>query len=93
MPDWNKPLPTIAGETKPFWDACRRGTLLIQQCGQCNQYQFLPQGHLLQLLVRRHQLGNRQRQGHSLDLHRDSPEWNPRFRPGGPLRAGPGGVG
>jgi len=44
MPDWNKPLPTIAGETKPFWDACRRGNLLIQRCGRCNEYQFYPRG-------------------------------------------------
>ncbi|PKB78072.1 MAG: hypothetical protein BZY88_19980 [SAR202 cluster bacterium Io17-Chloro-G9] len=44
MPDWNKPLPTVAGETKPFWDACRRGSLLIQKCDRCNEYQFYPRG-------------------------------------------------
>lgn len=44
MPDWNKPLPTISGETKPYWDMCRRGQLLIQMCGRCNEYQFYPRG-------------------------------------------------
>ena len=44
MPDWNKPLPTISGETKPYWDMCRRGQLLIQKCGRCNEYQFYPRG-------------------------------------------------
>jgi uncharacterized OB-fold protein len=44
MPDWNKPLPTVSGETKPFWDACRRGQLLIQKCDSCVEYQFYPRG-------------------------------------------------
>ena len=44
MPEWNKPLPTIAGETKPFWDSCRQGKLLLQRCDQCNEYQFYPRG-------------------------------------------------
>ena len=44
MAEWKKPLPTISGETKPFWDACRRGILLIQRCGQCQEYQFYPRG-------------------------------------------------
>ena len=42
MPEWTKPLPTISGETKPFWDNCRRGQLLIQKCDRCNEYQFYP---------------------------------------------------
>ena len=44
MPEWNKPLPTISGETKPFWDSCRLGNLVIQRCGECSQYQFYPRG-------------------------------------------------
>ena len=44
MPEWNKPLPTIAGETKPFWDSCRQGKLLLQRCDRCNEYQFYPRG-------------------------------------------------
>ena len=44
MADWNKPLPTVSGETKPYWDACRWGDLLIQRCDRCNEYQFYPRG-------------------------------------------------
>ena len=44
MPEWNKPLPTISGETKPYWDHCRRGELLIQKCDSCEEYQFYPRG-------------------------------------------------
>ena len=44
MPEWRKPLPTPSGETKPFWDSCRRGQLLVQRCGQCNEFQFYPRG-------------------------------------------------
>ena len=44
MPEWNKPLPTISGETKPYWDYCRRGQLLIQKCDSCEEYQFYPRG-------------------------------------------------
>ena len=44
MPEWNKPLPTIVGETKPFWDSCRQGKLLLQKCERCAEYQFYPRG-------------------------------------------------
>ena len=44
MPDWNKPLPTIVGETKPYWDACRQGRLLLQKCDKCSEFQFYPRG-------------------------------------------------
>jgi len=44
MPDWKKPLPTVAGETRPFWDCCRRGQLMIQRCDRCHEYQFYPRG-------------------------------------------------
>ena len=42
--EWEKPLPTVSGETRPFWDACRRGVLLIQRCPSCDRYQFYPRG-------------------------------------------------
>jgi uncharacterized OB-fold protein len=42
--EWKKPLPTVSGETRPFWDACRRGELLIQRCPSCDRYQFYPRG-------------------------------------------------
>ena len=41
---WNKPLPTVAGETKAFWDSCRRGQLVIQYCDECDEYQWYPRG-------------------------------------------------
>ena len=41
---WNKPLPTVAGETKAFWDSCRRGQLVIQYCEDCDEYQWYPRG-------------------------------------------------
>ena len=44
MPEWNKPLPTIVGETRPFWQMCRQGQLLIQRCDSCREYQFYPRG-------------------------------------------------
>ncbi len=42
--EWNKPLPTIVGETQPYWESCRRGQLLIQKCDRCQEYQFYPRG-------------------------------------------------
>lgn len=43
-PEWNKPLPTIVGETRPYWESCRRGQLVIQRCAACGEYQFYPRG-------------------------------------------------
>lgn len=43
-PEWNKPLPTIVGETRPYWEACRRRQLVIQRCARCGEYQFYPRG-------------------------------------------------
>ena len=44
MPEWNKPLPTVVGETKPYWDSCRMGRLVLQRCDRCREYQFYPRG-------------------------------------------------
>ena len=44
MAEWKKPLPTIVGETLPYWEACRRDELLIQRCNGCSLYQFYPRG-------------------------------------------------
>ncbi len=44
MAGWNKPLPTISGETKPYWDSCGQGQLVIQKCDSCGEYQFYPRG-------------------------------------------------
>ena len=44
MPDWKKPLPSITGETRRFWEACNKGELLIQRCNHCEEYQHYPRG-------------------------------------------------
>ena len=44
MPEWNKPLPTVVGETRAFWETCRRGQLLVQRCDDCQEYQWYPRG-------------------------------------------------
>jgi len=36
------PLPAIDADTQPFWDAARRGELLIQRCTECDKRQFYP---------------------------------------------------
>ncbi|MBI4338448.1 MAG: Zn-ribbon domain-containing OB-fold protein [Chloroflexi bacterium] len=41
---YKKLLPAISGETRPYWDACARGDLLVQRCGICGKYQFYPRG-------------------------------------------------
>jgi uncharacterized OB-fold protein len=44
MADWKRPLPTITGESMPYWEAARRGELLIQKCDDCGEYQWYPRG-------------------------------------------------
>lgn len=40
----SKPLPTESGETKPFWEACRRGQYLLQECRACGRAQAYYRG-------------------------------------------------
>ncbi len=35
-------LPPVTVETRAFWDACREGRLLLQQCSDCGHRQFYP---------------------------------------------------
>lgn len=42
MTEWKKLLPTPSPETRPFWEACRRGQLLLQRCRACGLHQFPP---------------------------------------------------
>ena len=37
-----KPLPRSTPESAPFWDACRRHALELQQCDACQQFWFPP---------------------------------------------------
>jgi uncharacterized OB-fold protein len=37
-----KPLPVLDSETRPFWEGCREGKLLLQSCTQCGTKRFPP---------------------------------------------------
>lgn len=32
MSDYDKPLPTLTDDNRPFWDSCRAGRLSLQRC-------------------------------------------------------------
>ena len=38
----DRPLPNPDAVSKPFWDGCARGELLIQRCPSCGNRQFYP---------------------------------------------------
>ena len=40
MSDYNKPVPTITAEMKPFFDAAKRHELVVQRCTQCGAHRF-----------------------------------------------------
>jgi uncharacterized OB-fold protein len=42
MTAWKKPLPSVDAESKPFWEACRRHELYIQQCQDCHTHYYYP---------------------------------------------------
>lgn len=42
MTEWQKPVPPMDPESKPFWEACRRHELYIQQCTVCHQHYYYP---------------------------------------------------
>jgi uncharacterized protein len=37
------PLPHPTALSRPHWDGCREGVLLVQRCSQCAAYVFIPQ--------------------------------------------------
>jgi uncharacterized OB-fold protein len=37
-----RPIPTIQGEAREFWEACARHELVLQRCRSCGEYQFYP---------------------------------------------------
>jgi uncharacterized OB-fold protein len=37
---WDRPLPEMSPETLPFWEATKEGKFLIQQCGDCEKFQY-----------------------------------------------------
>ncbi len=40
--DYGKPLPTLDGLTKEFYDFCRKGELRFQRCSDCGQWRHVP---------------------------------------------------
>lgn len=40
MADYDKPLPTLTDENRPFWAACREGRLSLQRCGGCGHLRY-----------------------------------------------------
>lgn len=43
--DLTKPLPQPTPTSKPFWDALRDETVLLQQCDDCSSWIFYPRTH------------------------------------------------
>lgn len=37
-----KIIPRPTRETRPYWDACRKGELMVQRCKNCGTHQFYP---------------------------------------------------
>jgi uncharacterized OB-fold protein len=39
---YSKPLPVLDVETRPFWEACQKGKLMLQRCTDCGHIRFPP---------------------------------------------------
>jgi hypothetical protein len=39
---YEKPLPVINEESRPFWEGCKRGELLLQRCADCGAFVYYP---------------------------------------------------
>jgi hypothetical protein len=42
MGEYQKPLPEINDENRPYWEAARRHELVLQKCLDCGQFRFPP---------------------------------------------------
>jgi len=40
--EWERPIPTLDGVSKTYWEAGARGELLFQQCPACGNRQLYP---------------------------------------------------
>jgi uncharacterized OB-fold protein len=38
----NRPVPTPSLLSKPFWDGCNNGRLMVLRCHDCGHYVFIP---------------------------------------------------
>jgi len=45
-----RPLPQPTADTQPYWDAARKGDLLLQRCDSCRRYQFYPRPYCVKCL-------------------------------------------
>ncbi len=43
MSAYSKPLPAVTDETRPYWEACKKHELRIQQCKKCGRFRHYPQ--------------------------------------------------
>ncbi len=43
-----KPLPVETEESRPFWEGCQQGKLLLQYCTECHRHQFYPRLYCMQ---------------------------------------------
>jgi uncharacterized OB-fold protein len=37
---YDKPLPDITEENRPFWESCARGQLSLQRCRACSRFRY-----------------------------------------------------
>lgn len=42
MATYQKPLPIVNEESRPFWEACKRHELVLQKCKDCGEIRFYP---------------------------------------------------
>lgn len=39
---YEKPLPVIDNESRPFWEGCQAGRLMLQHCANCGEWVYYP---------------------------------------------------
>ena len=44
MPETSKPIPDLTPALAPFFEAARRGVLVVQKCDSCGRFRFPPCG-------------------------------------------------
>ena len=42
MSNYDKPLPIVTEEARPFWEACRKHKFILQKCKECGHVQYYP---------------------------------------------------
>jgi uncharacterized OB-fold protein len=44
MSEPSRPVPVPTPESRPYWEACNRGELLVQRCDNCGEVNWFPRG-------------------------------------------------